>query len=192
MNQTMLSMVNVLLSCIEEDTVQHVDMSHPDVKLAVSQITHTNVLIQMNGYWFNRETHRLTPDTISKEVFLPGGCIAVDDINGTYVKRGRRLYDVSRHTFIFDNDPSEESLTVECIMKWDIEELPPVVYLYILASAKVGFYAERGADTQRAQSLLRDANLALFQVQKQHLRYSDPNRLTVNNAATLLNTQTMR
>lgn len=188
----MLSMVNVLLSCIEEDTVQHVDMSHPDVKLAVSQITHMNVLIQMNGYWFNRETHRLTPDTISKEVFLPGGCIAVDDINGTYVKRGRRLYDVSRHTFIFDNDPSEESLTVECIMKWDIEELPPVVYLYILASAKVGFYAERGADPQRAQSLLRDANLALFQVQKQHLRYSDPNRLAVNNAATLLNTQTMR
>jgi len=193
MKQTELSMVNALLESIEESPVQSIDLTHPDVQLALDIWDTESIGVQGVGWWFNTEVYELSIDTRSGEVFLPANIISIDAPGTTLVKRGRRLYNNIGHTYLFDvAETTQDDLTITCLMEWSLEELPPTVYGYILALCKIAIVANRDFDAARLQGLERMAGIRLVSLQKQHLRYSDPNRLNVNAAALMLSRQVQR
>ena len=193
MEQTELAMVNALLEEIEESTILTIDRTHPDVDFALNIWDTESVAIQGMGWWYNSEVYVLTPDVASSEVYLPTGTISIDAVGTTLMKRGRRLYDVEKHSYIFSmDDYSVEDLTITCLMEWALDELPVTVYGYILSLCKIAMVANRDYDATHLNALEKMAGMKLGTLQKQHLRYADPNRLNINNAGLLLSRQVRR
>ena len=187
MEQTELDMVNALLEIIEETSIQAIDETHPDVTLALDLWDKQSVITQARGWWFNRESFDLEPDAITDIIYVPDGTLEIDCVSTKIVKRGRKLYDNENHTYEFT-----EGLTVDCIMEWALEDLPPIVYSLILTLCKIDMVMGRDQDATKLDVLNTDSARQNAYAQKADVRYSDPNRLHVNNAALLLSRQPMR
>ena len=189
--QSELDMVNTMLEVIEESPVVTVDKAHPDIKLALDLWNIASISVQSSGWWYNKEQYQLIPDTTSLEVFLPGGTIEIDAPGTSFVKRGRKLYDLENHTSEFANTSSDD-LLITCIMGWELEDLPPVMYTYLLALTKAQMLTERAFDANKLQKLEQGINMAFVLLQKNHLRYSGPNRKSTSSAQQLLTNQPQR
>jgi len=193
MEQTELSMVNALLESIEETAIQEIDLTHPDVSLALRIWEGHSVTIQTRGWWFNKECFQLVIDARTGEVFLPDGVLELDSADPRFVKRGRRLYNLEDHTYNFTTDSiTEEELFMSLIMEWDLTELPPIIYRNILLRSKIEMVVERNNDAVKVQAFTDDLNTVAFQCKKTNARYSNPNRELVNNAGMLLINQPQR
>lgn len=191
MIQTELKMVNSLLEAIEETTIQTVDLTHPDVQLAINIWAEQSVAVQSRGWWYNKEIYQLVPDTNTGEVFLPNGTLEIDGAALTYVKRGRVLYDLENHTRDLSAVEADD-LEMTCIMEWDLTELPPGIYRLVLLQAKLAMVTDRDQDQTKIQKYREEIGIAFATALQINLRFTDPNRQSVNNARLLLDAQTKR
>jgi len=189
MKQTELAVVNSLLQVIGESPLNEVDRSNPDVLAALSVWEQFSSTEQAIGYWYNTETWELPVSARDGSVYLPSNTTAVIPNTPNYIKRGRRLYDVENHTFDFSD---EESVTVQIITEWDIDELPPVMFNYILAQCRAHMVATYAMDSSLLEKLMNDATLAFHKLQVQHLKATQPSALTSGAASTLLQNQPTR
>ena len=187
MNQTELDMVNSLLRVINESAVNEIDLGHPDIVHALSIWDEYSTEIQSFGWWFNRETWQLTAQTDGK-VAIPTNVIAIDSPNSNYIKKGRYLYDMENHTYDF-SDADTDDLEMPLLMFWEIDELPPVMYNYILAMCKAKMLNDLAFDANKLKSLDADTQRRFFLVQKQQLRFGKPSATGSPNAAELLQNQ---
>lgn len=184
-------MINALLGVIEETAIQEIDLTHPDVLQAIDIWDEQSVAVQSRGWWYNTETYQLVPDTVSGEVYLPAGCLEIDGASTNYVKKGRKLYDMENHTLDF-SEATESDLLMVCIMEWDLIDLPPTIYRQTLIASKLAMVTDRDQDQVKMEKYNAEYQIAEALSLKANLRFSDPNRQSVNNAATLLQNQPIR
>ena len=190
MEQTELKIINTLLGVIGESPVNQIDLGHPDVVSALDIWTEYSDEIQSNGWWYNLETWELQADTEGK-VNLPPDVIAVDGPNIDYIKKGRYLYDKGEHTYDF-SDASDSDLTLNLLTAWEVDEVPPVMFNYILSIAKLKMLMNFAFDANKATELKEEGQKRYFLVQKHNLRFSKPNKLSTSAATKLLNKQPTR
>lgn len=190
MNQTELKVVNTLLRVIGESAVNEIDLDHPDIVHALELWEEYSVSIQSFGWWYNRETFQLQAQTDGK-VAIPTDAIAVDSVNLNYIKKGRYLYDLENHTYDF-SDASTDDLELPLLMYWEVDELPPVMFNYILAQCKAKMLNDLAFDANKLKELKDDISARFFLVQKHQLRFGKPSALSSPQASDLLNNQPTR
>jgi len=190
MNQTKLTIVNALLKVIGESPVNQVSQSHPDVVTALGIWDEYSSEIQSMGWWYNMETWQLVAETDGK-VSIPTDCIAVHGSNTNYIKKGRYLYDLEEHTYDF-SEASESDLNIVLLTEWSLEELPPVMFNYILARCKLSMLVDLAYDANKERKLEKEVEMRYFLVQKNQLRFGKPNAKSSQTAASLLQKQPTR
>jgi len=192
LQQTQKDMVNAMLSAIGGSTIQQIDLSHPDVQLALDLFDENSLSVQGIGWWFNTEVHQLVMDARTGEVFLPPNTISIDNKYVNVVKRGRVLYNIDTFTTIFPSTTTAAELLTVCVRYWELEELPPLVYMYVLLKTKLAIVNDRDAEPNKIRDLEIAIQNALVLVQREQLEYSDPNNQQVGNAALMLQRQPIR
>jgi len=190
MEQTELTMINALLKVIGESPVNQVDLGHPDVVTAINIWNEYSVEIQSNGWWYNIETWELQAQTDGK-VVIPSNAISIYGPNVNYIKKGRYLYDLEEHSYDF-SEASETDLTLDLLMDWDITELPPVMFNYILSVCKLSMLVDLAYDQNKERKLEKESEKRFFLVQKHNLRFKKPNASSTSAAQALLNAQPTR
>lgn len=190
MEQTKLTVVNALLRVIGESPVNTIDLGHPDIVHALNIWDEYSDEILSNGWWFNVETWQLQPQT-DGTVVIPPDVLAVNTPDTNYIKKGRYLYDLENHTNDFTG-ATETNLNLDLLMSWSVDELPPTMFNYILSACKLKMLMDLAFDGNKAQELQGEVQRRYFLVQKQHLRFAGPNRLSTSSAQALLNVQPQR
>ena len=190
MDQTELIVVNALLKVIGESPVNSVDLGHPDVVTSLNIWAEYSSEIQSNSWWYNKETWALAADVDGK-VAISSDVIAIDGPNTFYIKKGRYLYDLEEHSYDFSG-ATDTDLTLDLIMNWDINELPPVIFNYILSKAKLSMLVDLAYDAHKELKLEKEIELRRFLVMKHHLRFAGPNAINTTSAAALLTPQPTR
>jgi hypothetical protein len=190
MQQTELTVVNALLKVIGESPVNEIDLGHPDVVTALNIWEEYKSEVQSNVWWYNKEVWALIAQ-IDGTVAIPSNVIAIDGPNANYIKKGRFLYDLELHTYDF-SEATETDLTLNLIMDWDAEELPPVMFNYILARAKLSMLVDLAYDANKEKKLEKEVELRRFLAMKHHLRFAGPNATSTASAQQLLNAQPTR
>jgi hypothetical protein len=190
MEQTQLVVVNALLRVIGESPVNAIDLGHPDIITAIGIWEEFSSEIQSYTWWYNTETWQLTAGTDTR-VVIPSNVIAVDGPNINYIKKGRYLYDLEEHTYDFSTATADD-LKLNLIMDWTLEELPPVMFNYILARSKLNMLVDMAYDKNKEAKLEKEVETRRFLVQKHDLRFTNPNAKNSTTAQQLLNAQPTR
>lgn len=190
MEQTNLVVVNALLKVIGESPVNEIDLTHPDVVTALNIWDEYSSEVQSNGWWFNTEVWEFIADTEGR-VGIPPNVIYILGSNTNYIKKGRYLYDLEEHTYDF-SEASDSDLTLTLITEWAIDEIPPVMFNYILARSKLSMLIDLAYDKNKERKLTNEMTLRLFLVNKNQLRFGKPNAKNTPSARQLLNAQTTR
>lgn len=161
-----------MLIQIGESPVNAIDLSHPDIRAAIRIIDDLNTEIQAKVWWYNTETWEITPQP-DGIIFIPGRATGILNTKSTYwVKRGRKLYDLENHSFDFSE---EETVTMDVITYWDIPELPPTIYIYLLNVCRKRMQVGFDFDANKITDLNEEIKVAYHLVQVQDLKFKAPN-----------------
>ncbi len=190
MEQTELVVVNALLKVIGESPVNEISLTHPDVVTALGTWDEYSSEIQSKGWWYNQETWDLIADTEGK-VSLPPNVISVIGPNTDYIKKGRYLYDLSEHSYDF-SEASETDLALVLMTEWEMDEIPPIMFNYILATCKLAMVSDLAHDKNKERKLEMEIRTRYFLVQNNQLRFGKPNAKSTSTAQQLLNAQPTR
>jgi hypothetical protein len=188
MEQTELTVVNSLLQVIGESPLNEVDLSDPDVLSALDIWEEVSSSVQSIGYWYNTESWDL-PVTTEGFVYVPANVLTVVTGDNDIIKRGNRLYNLDTHSYDFSDD---DTVSVDLTTKWDLEELPPVVFNYILAKCKVNMVAQYAMESNLLGILLNAQNEMYHRLQVQDLKAQNPNATATGSAQVLLQNKPQR
>jgi hypothetical protein len=190
MEQTELVVVNALLRIVGESPVNEIDLGHPDIVAALGIWDEYSLEEQSHVWWYNKETWQLIAGTDDK-VVIPTNVIAIDGPEPNYIKKGRYLYDLENHTYDFSTATAAD-LKLDLIMDWTMDQLPPVMFNYILAKAKLNMLVDYAYDKNKEAKLEKEVTLRQYLVQKHNLRFTDPNAKQTITAQQLLLRQPTR
>lgn len=157
---TELEAVNVMLSGIGETPVNTLDGEPAaDVGMAVSILNEISRELQSMGWSWNREDdYPLPVDAWTKEVPLPPTILRVFLPEGSpqrIVKRGRRLYDLARHSTTFDPAEWGNALRLSVHLLLPFDELPEPARRYVTLKA-LRVFQERVVGSQTLSAFQRD------------------------------------
>lgn len=158
---TKLKAVNICLSAMGEPVINSLDDAAVDAQMASDIIDETSESVQIVGWYWNTETHTLSPDS-NGYLVLPNNVIRVDPTDqslGNIVQRGGRLFNTDTASFIFTK-PIKLRLSV--LLEYD--DLPLTAKQFIAVRAARIFqqrllgsetlYKFDAADEQRGWALL--------------------------------------
>lgn len=137
MSMTKLEAVNRILEAIGEDPVSSLKSGLSDAETAERFLDRTSKQIQRRGWHCNTEHNlRLIPDN-QGYIQLPGNTLKVDSVGKSrhidVVKRGKRLYERRKKTFIF-NQPIFVEIILE--LPWDDLDFALQDFISALAAQK--------------------------------------------------------
>jgi hypothetical protein len=185
MRQSELTVINSLLQAIGESPINEVDTSNPDVLAAQQVWEQFSSSEQSHGWWYNTETWDL-PVNADGKVYLPSNTLSVVSEDSDWIKRGRKLYDLETHSFDFSD---EDEVEVDIVTEWEVDELPPVMFNYILAKCRWYMVATYALDTNLLQVLEQESQIAYHKLQVQNLKSLRPSATGSGAAQTLLQNQ---
>lgn len=174
-----LDIIRHMLSVIGESGVSNEESLHPSVLTATDIIDTEDADFQGPGWWFNTEYDLVLTQDNRGEVQIPGNALGfrlsnIENLSAAdkrrYVKRGTRVYDAVNHTFSIGSP-----LTVDIIVKLDIEDMPAVASSYLLHKAALSMYVADDGDTFKTDKLEQRVTLAW-----QKLRAEEMKSLAVN------------
>lgn len=126
---TKLDAVNICLSSMGEPMINALDGSSVDAQMASDLIDETSRTVQAEGWHWNRERHRLIPDTFN-QINLPANTARVDTVEDSrttdVIQRGGKLFNRYENTHIF-NDP----IILEIYVILPFEEMPLAAKNYV-------------------------------------------------------------
>ncbi len=132
-----LDAVNILLASIGEAPVNTLTGSlTTDAEMALNTLIEIAKEVQTEGWFFNTErNYELLPDIETGNIFVPINHISVDLDPALYtamdvVLRGRRLYNLTDHTYTFT-----KSVLAEIIVLLPFEEMPEEARRYVTLRA---------------------------------------------------------
>lgn len=183
MAQTELNAVNRLLAAIGDSPQSSLDSDNPDVAIATDLIDSISSDFQTEGWWFNTEEWEMELDVNGKQA-LPANTIFVDTSNVNWVKRGSYLYDKENHTYDFSDQDIDTSFTA--ILKLPYNELPNLVYNFIINLSKVQYLVEMEGETDKAKAAEMMAQRQYIQIKRMHMKFSDVSAFSSSTARRLL------
>ena len=167
---TQLSAVNVLLANIGQAPTSSLDVSNPQVALAVNQLNQISNDVQTEGWIFNTEQNYpfmpdntgciAIPSNVSKLDLPPGVRTSVQP-----VIRGGKLYDKIAHSYVWEGVQK-----LDVVWLFDFEDLPEAAKQYITVraanlfamrmtgSTEIAKYSEREEANARAALLEYECN----------------------------------
>jgi len=169
---TKLEIINHLLNVIGENPVTSATSPHPSVLSAVVMIDGVSKELQSRGWWFNMDYDlRLLPDQAGN-IIIPSTALAINVINPSskLVRRGTKLYDPKKHTFIID-----APVDIDLITLLDIEDLPDTAAIYVKHKAAFDFYTNDDGDPTKGVKLEADAMRAWAKLLAEELRVTKLN-----------------
>ena len=182
--QTELAAVNSLLVAIGESPQNTLEIDNVDITIAREVINTASINFQSEGWWFNTEIWEMGLTTENKQP-LPINTLYVNTHNPYWVKRGNYLYDSENHTYIFDpEDVSDKSMTILTLLPLD--ELPGIVYNYIVNLGKVQMLSELEAEFNKIQIVNSILSYQRVSIQRMQLRFTSSSALTSPMATKLL------
>lgn len=167
---TPLQAVNLMLSAIrrapvadlEDDTVG----ADPEVARAVNVLDQTDLDVQSEGWWFNREwAYPVLPDAITGYLLVPDQTLEMTraylpdvgaDLN--VVLRGATIYDRDRRTLDFSDYPGGVQVDITVRLEWD--QLPQAARRVIALRAVQTFTSTADASTTTIQINAADLRMA--------------------------------
>lgn len=171
---TELDVINEMLGTLGESPLNDVDEDHPLVAAALRKFRLTNYKEQARKWWFNTEIVTLTPDPVSKFIYVPADTINVDPRSSRdpLVQRGRRFYDPNNATY-------EITGNVQCMLirLVPFEDLPATAQAFVSASAKLAFQADFDGDQVKYRQLMDDKRDAYSILNSEHIRNCQTNLL---------------
>ena len=124
---------------------------HADGAQALQILRRVSKKVQEEGWFFNtEENYQLIPEVATKEIRVGDNVLSVDtkNIRDNVTLRGNRLYNMTKHTYQFENP-----ISVTVIIQLPFDELPEVAKDLIIVVASRRFQAEAvGSDTLNALS----------------------------------------
>lgn len=173
---TKLDAVNICLSSMGEPEVNSLDGVAVDAQMAASLIDETSMSVQAQGWHWNREVYKLSPDN-NGNIVLPANTARIDSVNRSktvdVVQRGTRLFDVGNNTFVFT-----EPVEVEIYVILPYEELPLSAKQYIaIRAARLCQQRLLGTDTLD-KFMAQSEQTAWFALMQDNLATADHNMLT--------------
>jgi hypothetical protein len=187
MAQTELNAVNRLLAAIGDSPQNSLDLGNPDVSIAVDLLDSISVDVQSEGWWFNTEVYDMSLDTDGKQV-LPANTIFVDTYNSDWIRRGSYLYDKKNHTYDLTTALLKVHIvpTYKVIVKLDYDELPTIVYNFIINLAKVQYLLEMEGEAEKSKAAEFMAQRQYVQIKRMHTKFSDVSAFNSYTARKLL------
>lgn len=168
---TELDAVNLMLVNIGEQPVNALEIGGvSEVSIARFILHNTSRAVQTDGLRCNTEyNYKLIPDE-NGFLSLPMNALKVDASDPTVnvVVRGKRLYDVDNHTYIF-----KEPLLVDIVFFLPYEELPQAVRTYICIRAAREFGTKILGSETLNQFSLQDEQTALLTMVRQEIDIGD-------------------
>jgi len=173
---TELDAVNSILSLIGEAPLNTIDgVTSLDALNAVAAIERAQREILSSGFWFNTETHTLTP-TADGRYQVPPTFLSVqptDPTVGPFVQRGEYLFNTSENTFVGNTATME----VIAYVSLDWEYLPQTAREAIQSTAAKHFaFTEVGEQTLYQVSMANE-RVALAELYNENLRQSGLTRV---------------
>lgn len=171
---TRLDVINRMLASIGTAPLSNEDAGHPMYMRASDCLDTVDLECQMQGWWYNKSVTVL-PRATTGYISVPSDAISVDptDTNSPVIRRGYRLFDPIRQSYIFDN-----GIEVHMVTRLPLPELPPSAQLYVKAEAVRTFFLDEDGDELKLRVYMQDAERALQKLRAEHLKHSDVN---VNN-----------
>lgn len=172
---TELEAVNEMLNAIGEGQVSSLDTGNADVQQCVRLLRDHSRKLQSRGWWFNREQeYTLTPD-IDGYIVLPANVLRVDPSEEDrhekpWVQRGLKLYDPTKHTFVFP-----EAVKVDMVVGLSWDDLPQTARSYITAAAGLEFVDTDLSSEIRHSFTKARRDEALLELLKEEAEASDYN-----------------
>ncbi len=158
---TELDAVNQILSSVGQAPVTTLDQQNPEVAIALNTLREANKQVQAEGWTFNTEHHyEMTGDANTFEIAYPTNALQIDTTRSQHfddydtVRRGGKLYDRHKHTFLWKNDDgTAKTIQVDVIWYFDFTEVPIAVQQYITARACVMSALKMVGDSELVQLL---------------------------------------
>lgn len=178
-----LDIINAMLAVNGESPVSAVDSNDPAAIQARNALKRVDKKIQSRGWWYNKETFTLTPQSGTGEVVLPSNVMSVDptDTRSPYVQRGTRLYDRENNTFVIG-----KSVEVDLMLQLSVEDLPATAFNYLMDKAVQEYYVDEDGDAGKARELRDRVNESYAFLHREDLRNKDVNIRTSETGIRLL------
>lgn len=181
---TELDIINTMIATTGTAPLTGNSTRHPLYLKAKNTLSRVSREVQNMRLWYNTSKVTLSPNS-EGFIIVPQNITRVDplDNNSTLVRRGRRLFDTSEQTYVFDSP-----VVCEIVQMLPINELPTSVATYIQYYARHEYYKdEDGADPRKMQDYRDDRARAYTQMHAEHLASIDVNYFkSANNAGLYL------
>lgn len=177
-----LDAVNAILASVGDSPINSLQETQSvDVFNAIRMLDAMSRTIQSKGWTFNTHEDKVVkPDSTTKKIRYNPAWIVLKSDEGTYVKRGEYLYNITDDTYIFNDD-----LTATIIEAVDFEDLPDCFKQYITAKSAIAFQSRYLGDDSVSQMLMAEAQEAYGDI-VQYSIDTGVNGLQVAGIATLL------
>ena len=148
---TQISAVNILLANIGQAPTSSLDVSNPQVALAVNQLNQISNDVQTEGWVFNTEqNYPFMPDNAG-HIAIPSNVARLDlpqwiSSNVQPVIRSGKLYDKIKHSFVWAGVQE-----LDVVWLFDFDELPESAKQYITVRAANLFAMRMTGSTEIAK-----------------------------------------
>jgi hypothetical protein len=169
---TTLDVLNHMLNVIGESPVSTVSSDHPSVLAAMVELNRVKREMQTRGWWFNTEYNlKLIPNELG-QILIPTDTLYIDPVDAYshLVRRGGKLYDPVKHTFIIDT-----SVIVNAVLLLPVEDLPESAAMYVMHKSAYDFYVNDDGDETKSNRLEKQVDRAWAVLQSEELRVSNLN-----------------
>ena len=167
-----LKAMNMLLRAIGSMPVNSLETSHPDAINAKAILDRMRTQAQQRGWWFNIDYDvTFTRDSNTGEIRVPHNIRKVRFQDGSIVKRGGKLYNKEKQTYVFDTN--QQAIRIQYELPW--EDMPQSLQTYAAYTAAAEFIMDETEDQGKAQSFLQKAGMAMIEVKREDLEQGNYN-----------------
>ena len=166
-----LDLLNAMLAAIGSSGITSTVGRHPGLIRSAPILERVNRTVQVRGHWFNTDRGLKLLPTAAKEYVLPQATLKADTTNQhePYVRRGRRMYDPTKHTYAIDIP----QMLVDVVVQLDYDDLPITAQDYIRALAVQELVLSSDADQITLRARAADVNTTQLAFERERTAQSD-------------------
>lgn len=180
---TELSAVNTLLAGIGEQAVESLDAIESSLtQTALNALREASRTVQAKSWYWNYETDYPLSVNSSNNIPLPVGTMKVHEVRGSgddLIQRGQRLYNRTKHTYLFDDGYTAKA-DITFMLAW--EDLPEFARHPILYLAQKRFQMRELTSTAINAAIKEDVEYAITLIEQAEDQQGPANILTENPA----------
>ena len=176
---TELEAVNTMLISIGEQPVDGLGLEGiPEVNIAKEILKQTSRQVQSPGFTFNTEENYPLQLDVDGFIHLPPNTVKVTSLeDASIIRRGNRLYDKRKHTYVFDSP-----VRVDLVLALEFDELPQTARDYITVRAARIFQARVLGSEALHQFTAKDEYDAYMLLYREEIDQQDLNMFRNNSS----------